>query len=94
MTTDPAMRGRVMSLFMMVFMGGTPLGAPVVGWITDTYGARIGFALGGVVSAAAAAVVGLVLARVGGLRLTVGWHRGHPRVRFVPRDRERLTTAA
>ncbi|MFG3202801.1 MFS transporter [Streptomyces sp. NPDC048192] len=94
MATDPAMRGRVMALFMMVFMGGTPLGAPVVGWITDTYGARIGFALGGVVSAAAAAVVGLVLARVGGLRLTVGWHRGHPRVRFVPRDRERLTTAA
>ncbi|MEU9446673.1 MFS transporter [Streptomyces sp. NPDC048304] len=94
MATDPAMRGRVMSLFMMVFMGGTPLGAPVVGWITDTYGARIGFALGGVVSAAAAAVVGLVLARVGGLRLTVGWHHGHPRVRFVPRDRERLTTAA
>jgi MFS family permease len=94
MATDPAMRGRVMSLFMMVFMGGTPLGAPVVGWITDTYGARIGFALGGVVSAVAAAVVGLVVARVGGLRLTVGWHHGHPRVRFVPRDRERLTTAA
>ncbi|CAM5577328.1 Enterobactin exporter EntS [Streptomyces canarius] len=36
MGTDPAMRGRVMALFMMVFMGGTPLGAPVVGWITDT----------------------------------------------------------
>ncbi|WP_330339248.1 MFS transporter [Streptomyces sp. NBC_00557] len=94
MATDPAMRGRVMALFMMVFMGGTPLGAPVVGWITDTYGARIGFALGGVVSAAAAAVVGLVLARVGGLRLTVGWHHGHPRVRFVPREREELATAA
>ncbi|MEV6115020.1 MFS transporter [Streptomyces sp. NPDC052109] len=94
MATDPAMRGRVMSLFMMVFMGGTPLGAPVVGWITDTYGARFGFALGGVVSAAAAGVIGLVLARVGGLRLTVGWHRGHPRVRFVPREREELATAA
>ncbi|MFF3913206.1 MFS transporter [Streptomyces sp. NPDC001852] len=94
MATDPAMRGRVMSLFMMVFMGGTPLGAPVVGWITDTYGARVGFALGGVVSAAAAAAIGLVLARVGGLRLAVGWHRGHPRVRFVPREREQLATAA
>ncbi|MER6073703.1 MFS transporter [Streptomyces sp. NPDC001817] len=94
MATDPAMRGRVMSLFMMVFMGGTPLGAPVVGWITDTYGARVGFALGGVVSAAAAAVIGLVLARVGGLRLAVGWHRGHPRVRFVPREREQLAPAA
>ncbi|ANP55761.1 MFS transporter [Streptomyces griseochromogenes] len=94
MATDPAMRGRVMALFMMVFMGGTPLGAPVVGWITDTYGPRVGFALGGIVSVAAAATIGLVLVRVGGLRLSVGWHRGHPRVRFVPRDRERLATAA
>ena len=51
MATDPAMRGRVMSLFMMVFVGGTPLGAPLVGWITDAYGARIGFLAGGVVSA-------------------------------------------
>ncbi|MFI5977978.1 MFS transporter [Streptomyces sp. NPDC051452] len=94
MATDPAMRGRVMALFMMVFMGGTPLGAPVVGWITDTYGPRIGFAMGGVVSAVAAATIGLVLARIGDLRLAVGWHRGHPRVRFVPRDREQLATAA
>ncbi|CAL9306935.1 MFS transporter [Streptomyces sp. SudanB182_2057] len=94
MGTDPAMRGRVMALFMMVFMGGTPLGAPVVGWITDTYGARAGFAAGGVVSALAAGAVGLVLARIGGLRLAVGWHHGHPSVRFVPRERERLATAA
>ncbi|MEV6835291.1 MFS transporter [Streptomyces sp. NPDC051133] len=92
MATDPAMRGRVMALFMMVFMGGTPLGAPIVGWITDTYGARVGFALGGVISAGAAGAIGLVLARIGGLRLSVGWHHGHPRVRFVPR--EQLATAA
>ncbi|MET8246081.1 MFS transporter [Streptomyces sp. NPDC005202] len=95
MATDPAMRGRVMALFMMVFMGGTPLGAPLVGWITDAYGPRIGFALGGVVSAAAAVTVGLVLARVGGLRLSVGWNHGHPHVRFVPHKRcEELATAA
>ncbi|MFF7599203.1 MFS transporter [Streptomyces mirabilis] len=96
MGTDPAMRGRVMALFMMVFMGGTPLGAPLVGWVTDAYGARVGFALGGLVSAVAATTVGLVLARVGGLRLSVGWHRGHPQVSFVPREageqKERLAT--
>lgn len=91
MSTDPVMRGRVMALFMMVFVGGTPLGAPLVGWVTDAYGPRVGFALGGLVSAAAATGVGLVLARVGGLRLSVGWHGGHPRVRFVPK--ERLATA-
>lgn len=94
MATDPAMRGRVMALFMMVFMGGTPLGAPIVGWITDTYGARVGFAAGGIVSTAAAGAIGLVLTRIGGLRLSVGWHHGHPRVRFVPRgEREELATA-
>ncbi|MEU2425060.1 MFS transporter [Streptomyces sp. NPDC007851] len=89
MGTDPAMRGRVMSLYMMVFMGGSPIGAPIAGWITDAYGVRAGLAVGGVIAGAAAAVIGLVLARVGNLRLSVGWYGGHPRVRFVPRgDRE------
>ncbi|MET9803751.1 MFS transporter [Streptomyces sp. NPDC006368] len=92
MATDPVMRGRVMSLYMMVFVGGTPLGAPLVGWITDTYGARVGFATGGAVSLVAAAVIGLVLARLGGLRLKLDMRRGHPHVRFVPR--EELATAA
>ncbi|MFE7380692.1 MFS transporter [Streptomyces zhihengii] len=85
LATDPLMRGRVMSLFMMVFTGGTPFGAPLVGWVTDTYGPRIGFAAGGAVAMLAAAAVGLMLARAGGLRLSVGWHHGHPQVRFVPR---------
>ncbi|MCS0635954.1 MFS transporter [Streptomyces sp. LP05-1] len=92
MATDPVMRGRVMSLYMMVFVGGTPLGAPLLGWVTDTFGARIGFATGGAVSLAAAAVIGLVLARVGGLKLRFEMRHGHPQVRFVPR--ERLATAA
>ncbi|MFM9698647.1 MFS transporter [Streptomyces europaeiscabiei] len=86
MNTDPAMRGRVMALYMMVFLGGTPLGAPVAGWATDAYGARAGFVAGGVVSTVAAVVVGLVLVRAGGLRLSVGWNQGHPRVRFVPKE--------
>ncbi|MET9774770.1 MFS transporter [Streptomyces sp. NPDC006367] len=89
MSTDPAMRGRVMALYMMVFLGGSPVGAPVVGWVTDTYGARAGFAAGGAVAATAAVVIGLILARAGDLRLTVAWHRGHPRVRLVPRGRRK-----
>jgi MFS family permease len=36
----PAMRGRVMALYMMVFMGGTPIGAPIIGWIGQHFGAR------------------------------------------------------
>ncbi|MEV5882665.1 MFS transporter [Streptomyces sp. NPDC052020] len=92
MATDPAMRGRVMSLYMMVFLGGSPIGAPIVGWITDTYGARVGFAAGGAIAATAAVVIALVLARVGNLRLSVGWDHGHPRVRFE--RREELAPAA
>ncbi|HET8561625.1 MAG TPA: MFS transporter [Marmoricola sp.] len=38
--SQPAMRGRVMALYMMIFQGGTPLGAPIVGWVGGTFGAR------------------------------------------------------
>lgn len=86
MATEPAMRGRVMSLFMMVFVGGTPLGAPLVGWITDTYGPRIGFAAGGAVALVAAIGVGVMLARVGGLRLKIDLRRGRRHVEFVRRE--------
>jgi MFS family permease len=40
LSVAPSMRGRVMALYMMIFQGGTPLGAPVVGWVGDTFGAR------------------------------------------------------
>ncbi|MER7047408.1 MFS transporter [Streptomyces jumonjinensis] len=83
--TDPAVRGRVMSLFMMVFVGGTPLGGPLFGWITDAYGPRVGLALGGAISLAAALGVGAMLARAGGLRLKVDLRRGHKHLEFVPK---------
>ncbi|KRA38450.1 MFS transporter [Nocardioides sp. Root614] len=38
--SDPALRGRVMAIYMTIVMGGTPLGAPVIGWIGEQYGAR------------------------------------------------------
>lgn len=92
MAADPAMRGRVMSLYMMVFVGGTPVGAPIVGWISDAYGVRTAMAVGGAFSLLAALGVGVMLARVGGLRLQVDLRPGRPHVRFVPR--EQLATAA
>ncbi|GAA2386166.1 MFS transporter [Streptomyces glaucosporus] len=84
LASDPAMRGRVMSLYMMVFMGGTPIGGPLMGWITDAYGARTGFLAGGLISAVAAVATGLVLARVSGLRLRIDLRRGRRAVAFVP----------
>ncbi|WP_458107321.1 MFS transporter [Arthrobacter sp. R3-55] len=58
-TTEAVMRGRVMSLYMAIFMGGTPIGAPLVGWVANVGGPRwsVGVAaLAGV----STAVVGLV----------------------------------
>ncbi|MEU6991550.1 MFS transporter [Streptomyces sp. NPDC046465] len=93
MATDPEMRGRVMSLFMMVFTGGTPLGGPLFGWLADAYGVRISMAAGGLVCALAAVAVGLMLARAANLRLKVDLRRGRQHVQFVPRERE-LAAAA
>ena len=46
--TAPEYRGRVMALFGMAFLGSTPIGAPIVGWIADAFGARAGLALGAI----------------------------------------------
>ncbi|MDT0203698.1 MFS transporter [Nocardioides sp. AE5] len=45
--SDPEMRGRVMALYMTIVMGGTPLGAPVIGWIGEVAGARWTLVIGG-----------------------------------------------
>lgn len=88
LAADPAMRGRVMSLFMMVFVGGTPIGGPLMGWITDAYGAQVGFLSGGLISLLSAVAVGFALSRAAGLRPRVqGW-----RVTFVPREAVREST--
>lgn len=79
MTTAPELRGRVMAIYMAIFMGGTPIGAPIVGWVADAYGPR--WALGvGAAAGFAAALVGLVyLVRFRNLRI----RRNGFRARFV-----------
>jgi len=67
--TTPAVRGRVMGLYMLVFLGGAPLGSPLVGWAAEQFGARASLVAGGVISAAAAVGVALLLARSRGARL-------------------------
>jgi MFS family permease len=47
-SSDPALRGRVMALYMTVVMGGTPLGSPFIGWIGEHLGARWTLVIGGV----------------------------------------------
>ena len=52
----PALRGRVMALYSVVFLGSTPIGAPIVGWVAQHFGPRTGLALGGAAVLAAALV--------------------------------------
>jgi MFS family permease len=56
LSTEPAMRGRVMAIRLGIALGGTPIGAPIVGWVADNFGPR--WALGvGATSGFAAAIV-------------------------------------
>jgi MFS family permease len=69
--SEPAMRGRVMALYALVFIGSTPIGGPLVGWVSEELGPRFGLALGGVASAVAAGA-GIVVFR------NARWDHDHP----------------
>jgi MFS family permease len=74
LAASPEMRGRVMSLYSVVFLGSTPFGAPLVGWLAQVASPRVGLALGG-----AAALVAAALARAAYARQGEGILRASPR---------------
>ena len=57
LSTDPSMRGRVVAILLAIAVGGTPLGAPIVGWVADTFGPRWALGVGAAAGASAAAVL-------------------------------------
>lgn len=85
LNSDPALRGRVMGIYTLLFMGGTPLGSPLVGWVAETFGARWSIALGGIVSAVAALVVAVVAVRSSGLEVRAHV-RPRPHLHIAPPD--------
>ena len=78
-TTSPVMRGRVMALYMAIFLGGTPVGAPIIGWVANEFGPRWALGVG--------AMSGVVAAIVGGVWLMAA-HR--VRLRYDPSRKRRL----
>ena len=56
----PEMRGRVMSFWTVAFLGSTPIGGPIIGWVGERFGARWALTVGGV-AAVAAAIYGAVI---------------------------------
>ena len=63
LSTEPEMRGRVMAIRVGIALGGTPLGAPVVGWVADYFGPRWALAVGAASGIAAAIVAATYLRR-------------------------------
>lgn len=57
LNSEARFRGRVMALYVIVFIGSTPIGGPIVGWIAQQYGARAGLALGGIAALLASVVI-------------------------------------
>lgn len=62
--TDPQMRGRVMALYSVVFLGSTPIGAPIVGWLAEVAGPRSGLVVAGIAAIAAGIGGWIAFARV------------------------------
>ncbi|GAA1427164.1 MFS transporter [Microlunatus lacustris] len=77
MKVDPRLRGRVMALYMMVLMGGTPIGAPILGWVGEVFGARWTLIGGGALSTAGVLLCVVLLARRQRLHLVPHRHSPH-----------------
>jgi MFS family permease len=71
-------RGRVMGIYMLVFLGGAPLGSPLTGWVAEQVGTRMSMIAGAAISVAAAVVVATLVARYRGV--PVRSYLRHPRL--------------
>jgi MFS family permease len=81
--SSPEMRGRVMALYILVFMGGTPIGAPLIGLAVEHFGPRSGLIIGGAICAVAGIVV--LAATLHNRQLRMVTHlRPRPHVHVVP----------
>src|SRR5690554_3762293 len=78
-TVRPAMRGRVMALYLAIFVGGTPIGAPLAGWVVNQFGPRWG--LGVAVAAGLLAALVCLFWMIRYQNLRVRYHKGRKRFR-------------
>ncbi len=73
--SDPSMRGRVMAVYTITILGTTPIGGPLIGWISEQFGPRWGFAIGGI-----ATIIGVLV-------FGTAFRRAHQRAAGAERDR-------
>lgn len=81
--SDPRLRGRIMGIYMLVFTGGTPIGAPIIGAITSHFGARLGMAVCGAIPAATAIVLAVTYAIRSSTLRAAHAHVAHVRGKLV-----------
>jgi MFS family permease len=79
LSTEPVMRGRVMAILLAVALGGTPIGAPIVGWVADRFGPRWALGVGAAAGLVAAMVAMRYLTKHGVLRERIDLER----LRFI-----------
>jgi MFS family permease len=72
LSTEPAMRGRVLAILLAIALGGTPLGAPIVGYVADHFGARWALGVGAAAGLSAALVGAVYFSRRGQSQLRFG----------------------
>ena len=85
LSVDPAMRGRVMALYMAVFMGGTPLASPLIGWIGSAWGPRWTILVGSITTGLAVLGATLYLVRSENIRVTFR-RQDRPRLSLTRRE--------
>jgi MFS family permease len=95
LSTDPAMRGRVMALYMVVFLGATPVGSPVVGWIAETFGPRYAIGIGSVSALVVSLAAAIWAKKHWQLKVRYRWRsRPHLEVRHLQREEAQRQIAA
>lgn len=84
-SSNIAIRGRVMSLYLVVLIGGQAIGGPMMGWLAEHAGPHIAIVIAGGMPALAAATIAVLLARKGQLSVKVGLKNRRPAIRIVRR---------
>ena len=89
MSSNVQIRGRVISLYILVLLGGQALGGPLMGWIEETIGPHGAMVVSGLVPAGAAMLIGILVARRANLRLRFGLRGRRPTIAIVDRTGKR-----
>jgi len=85
MSSNVQIRGRVISLYILVLLGGQAIGGPLMGWVVEAIGPHAAMLISGAVPAVAAVVVALLIARRASLRLRFGLRGRVPVIAIVTR---------